>query len=448
MVGFSTIHAVEAGTVLAVGFRPGWEAGGYQILIQHAGYTSRYLHMVSGSARVIEGSTVSAGTPIGTMGSTGAYDVHLHLEINTGAGQIDPVPFLTNRIANGPGTAGIVANYPPTAIIDSADRISLYAIKSDGNLYGASQSAAGGGLSSWALLGGSYGALTGRPAVLRLASGLIAIYARTTQGTVVGINQTVVGGSFTSWTAIGTAGNGIVGDPAAVQFPNGVIGVYATTNAGTVSGVAQTIASGPFGSWTQIGSTSVALLGTPAIAKYSDGRLRLFARTATTEIFTSAQSAPGAGFSTWSATGTGGAGISTDPTLINDGGRVTVFAGAGSTVSSVTQASASSAFGTWVNLGSGPVGIGVATPTALKTGSTYSVYTLGDNGTAWGTTVNTTPAPANWAQIGSGATLATALASIRTSTGLNAVYAASTSGVVVGSGQSTPGGGFSTWAAM
>ncbi|MFB7843091.1 M23 family metallopeptidase [Microbacterium sp. NPDC056052] len=98
-VGFPTAHAVEAGTVVAIGWLSGWEAGGYQVLVQHAGFTSRYLHMVNGSAQVSTGQSVSAGTPIGTVGNTGgSYGVHLHLEINPGNGQIDPVPFLTARI--------------------------------------------------------------------------------------------------------------------------------------------------------------------------------------------------------------------------------------------------------------------------------------------------------------------------------------------------------------
>ena len=99
-VGFSTAHVVEGGTVLALGWIPGWNPGGYQVLVQHLGFTSRYLHLVNGSGTVSVGQKITAGTPIGTVGNTGGnYEVHLHLEINPASTQIDPVPFLANRIS-------------------------------------------------------------------------------------------------------------------------------------------------------------------------------------------------------------------------------------------------------------------------------------------------------------------------------------------------------------
>lgn len=99
LTGFSSIHAVEAGTVVHVGYRTGW-AGGYMVWIDHGSYLTRYLHMVNGSSPVSVGQAVTAGQRIGTMGDTDAPgQVHLHLEVAPGGGQqVDPIPFISNRI--------------------------------------------------------------------------------------------------------------------------------------------------------------------------------------------------------------------------------------------------------------------------------------------------------------------------------------------------------------
>ena len=100
-VGYQTIHAVEAGRVIHVGWRPGWEAGGLMVWILHAGFTSCSLHMASANVR--EGQTISEGQPIGQMGNTGINGgIHHHLEIVVNGSQIDPVPFLTARIGSAP----------------------------------------------------------------------------------------------------------------------------------------------------------------------------------------------------------------------------------------------------------------------------------------------------------------------------------------------------------
>jgi len=369
----------------------------------------------------------------------GAYGAYRYKQITGSDGGLVP----------GSGASPALANDAPAAIVDGDNRISLYAIRSDGNVWGASQAAAGAGLSAWQRIGSGGGSLVGRPTVLRLSSGIIAIYARTTGGLVVGTNQAVVGGSFGAWTTIGTAGAGVTGDPVAVQFARGVIGVYATTQAGTVSGVAQSAPGGAFGSWTTIGTSSAGLVGRPALVRFSDDRIGLFAEGSDSYVYRTEQAAPGSAFAAWTRVGTAGAGISTEPVAIVDHDRVTVFAGAASTtVASVTQAAPGAAFGSWVNLGSGPTPVGIATPAVIASPGAYSAYALGADGTVWGTTVPTTPARSAWAQIGSGGPIVTALSGIRTSTGINCVYGANSAGAVAGSCQSTPGGPFSSWVTL
>lgn len=107
---FGRVRAIAAGRVVVVGTPPGWLGGGTQVWIQHDGFFSKSLHMVSGSPAVRVGDWVSAAQDLGEMGETGtATDVHLHFEIAPGAvhyrntGQVDPVPFITSRLAS---TAG------------------------------------------------------------------------------------------------------------------------------------------------------------------------------------------------------------------------------------------------------------------------------------------------------------------------------------------------------
>lgn len=113
--GYSTVRAVAAGSVVHIGWRSGWSAGGYMVWLQHDGFLSRSLHMVDGSAQVSMGQQVSVGQAIGTMGNTGINGgVHHHLEIAPGGGgQVDPVPFITARIN---GLEPPVIEPTPTAI--------------------------------------------------------------------------------------------------------------------------------------------------------------------------------------------------------------------------------------------------------------------------------------------------------------------------------------------
>lgn len=350
--------------------------------------------------------------------------------------------------SSAPAPIDLSVRNAPASIIDATDRISLYATRSDGNLWGASQATPGGGLSSWSIIGSAVGTLQGRPAVLRLSSGIIAAYARTTAGTIVGTNQTTIGGSFTPWTTIGSAGNGIASDPVVIQLASGIIAIYATTDAGTVSGVAQSMPGGAFTSWTTIGASSLEFLGRPAVVRYSDDRIGLFVRGSDNQVQSAVQAAPGSSFGAWTPTGSGGGGITTEPTAVMVNDRVTVFAGAGSTLATVTQATAGAPFGGWVNHGSGPTSVGGATPAVVVSPGLASGYALGDDRTVWGISVNPEQATSGWAQIGSGASLATALTGLRTSYGVNCIYGADTGGRVVGTCQAGPGQAFGGWATL
>lgn len=114
MYGLGTVHAIADGEVVAAGYGVhGW-GGGYQVWIQHDGFFTRSLHMIDGSSPVRVGDRVTAGQVIGREGMTGAYQVHLHLEITPGqwhtanAGQVDPKAWLyehVNHSAAGGGSS-------------------------------------------------------------------------------------------------------------------------------------------------------------------------------------------------------------------------------------------------------------------------------------------------------------------------------------------------------
>lgn len=99
-VGFTRVRAIADGIVVAVGTPGGWAGGGTQVWIQHAGFLSRSMHMVKGSPVVRVGQRVLAGEDLGQMGRTGNVSgVHLHLEIVVNGVQVDPVPFISNRLS-------------------------------------------------------------------------------------------------------------------------------------------------------------------------------------------------------------------------------------------------------------------------------------------------------------------------------------------------------------
>ena len=442
------IRAVASGTVVVSSEDHfGW---GVAIQIDHGdGFRSLYGHMNYGTRKFSVGQWVNRGDHIGDVGNTGhSFGSHLHLEISINGTAVNPIPYVQNAplAGSGPVQTGVYA--APAAIIDSADRISLYAVRSDGNLWGASQSNAGGSFNAWQLLSSTGASLVGRPSALLLSSGVIAVYARTSSGTIVGTNQLAPGGAFTPWTTIGTNGAGIVSDPVVVQISSGAIGVYAMTDAGYVAGTSQGGPGGAFSSWVAIGSTSTTLMGRPALVRRPDDRLVLFATSVDGFVHKSEQPVAGGSFTNWGAVGTGGAQINSEPVATIDQDRISVFAAAGSTVSSVTQDGPGGPFNSWVNLGAGPTSLAGATPFVIAAGGYHSIYTIGADRLIWGTSVVSPPtAAAAWSQIGTGTLLSTVPVGVRTSSGLNCIYAAS-NGTVVGTNQSSAGGYFGNWATI
>lgn len=107
------IHAAKDGKVVNIGMNMSKESGfGHSVTIQHDdGYQSVYAHMLE-TPLVNKGDTVSAGDPLGKVGSTGASTGnHLHFQVQSGNGKaIDPLNWLAGA-ENSSGTAsGVTAD--------------------------------------------------------------------------------------------------------------------------------------------------------------------------------------------------------------------------------------------------------------------------------------------------------------------------------------------------
>lgn len=112
-VGFALIRSISDGVVEQVGTPPGWAGGGRQVWVRNSdGSLARYLHMKNAPA-VRVGERVTAGRILGLMGMTGtATGVHLHLEVVVNGAQIDPVPYITTRIAHAAPAGNPSTNKP------------------------------------------------------------------------------------------------------------------------------------------------------------------------------------------------------------------------------------------------------------------------------------------------------------------------------------------------
>jgi len=90
--GGGAILAADSGTVVV----SGWSNAGYgnHVIIDHKnGYQTLYAHLSSIS--VLTGNSIGRGSVIGQMGSTGrSTGTHLHFEIRTGSGNVDPLGYL------------------------------------------------------------------------------------------------------------------------------------------------------------------------------------------------------------------------------------------------------------------------------------------------------------------------------------------------------------------
>ncbi|MFT5531548.1 MAG: murein DD-endopeptidase MepM/ murein hydrolase activator NlpD [Candidatus Poriferisodalaceae bacterium] len=84
------VWAAQGGTVILAGTKGGY---GNTVTIDHGGYVTLYAHM--SRIRVSNGASVSQGTRIGDIGSTGlSTGPHLHFEVRVGGVPVNPASYL------------------------------------------------------------------------------------------------------------------------------------------------------------------------------------------------------------------------------------------------------------------------------------------------------------------------------------------------------------------
>lgn len=86
-----SIYAAKAGTVTFAGYDGAY---GYCVVVDHGnGYSTRYAH--ASTLCVSKGETVSAGTALAKVGSTGrSTGNHLHFEVIKNGKRVDPAPYI------------------------------------------------------------------------------------------------------------------------------------------------------------------------------------------------------------------------------------------------------------------------------------------------------------------------------------------------------------------
>ncbi|WP_253905212.1 M23 family metallopeptidase [Arthrobacter sp. H14] len=86
------VLASESGTVVETGWHP--HGGGNRVVINHGdGLETTYNHL--SAIKVTDGQNVSAGHPIGSVGTTGnSTGCHLHFEVVVDNQTVDPAGWL------------------------------------------------------------------------------------------------------------------------------------------------------------------------------------------------------------------------------------------------------------------------------------------------------------------------------------------------------------------
>jgi len=338
-----------------------------------------------------------------------------------------------NNLATAPA---YLAASAPSSTVASNGAIAFYAIRSDGNVWGQSQSAAGGAFGGWQQLT-SGGGFVGKPAVVQASSGAISVYARGANGSVWQGAQAQAGGAFT-WTSLG--GTTVNSDPSAVVLPNGAQAVYITGTDGNVWGQGQSEAGGAFGGWQQL-TTVGTQSGPPAAVVAQNGTVQLFSRATNGSVTWGAQSTPSGGFG-W--TTLGGSTVTGNPTaLLQDNGTIAVYATASDgNVWGQSQSAVGGAFGGWQQLTTGGGDVG-APAAILSSSGTPTLYVETAAGGVMGGTQGT-DGTFSWGSLG-GTTVDSIPSAVLTTSDTVAVYIASTDGHVWGDSQSAPSSAFTGW---
>jgi hypothetical protein len=166
-------------------------------------------------------------------------------------------------------TTGNLTGTP--AVVQAANGIiSVYSRTTGGALKAVWQNAVGGAVTKSRNLGGH---LAGSPAAVVTADDTIAVYAIGTSKQLFGYEQARPGAALAGPTRE-TSNGGLAGTPVAIPDANGTVSVYVLTGGGTVRSKWQSTPDGPFGNSSSLGGH---IAGDLAGVVFGDGAVSLYA---------------------------------------------------------------------------------------------------------------------------------------------------------------------------
>lgn len=254
----------------------------------------------------------------------------------------------------------------PAAVVQPDGIVSVFTTDGIGTILEDSQATPGGAFGSWQSIATiSTGYIGQRLAVVQLPSGVIAIYVRaggvaSIPSSLYGISQSVPYGPFSAPIQIGAATD-LTGDPAAILTAGGVLAIYSTNSGGEIVGISQSQAFGPFGQWQVLSPpvASVLFYGSPAVLITASGVIAIYARDyKSSAIWGTSQSRAFGPFGAWIQIGTlpNGVTVTGDPyppfAMFTSTNVIAIYApDSNNQIAGVSQNVPYGPFGPWQELG-------------------------------------------------------------------------------------------------
>ena len=235
-----------------------------------------------------------AGTPVAVQAADGIISIYAETTKHAVMALRESAPggAVTSTNLGGKITGDLAA------IATQRGTVAVYAVGTNRDLYTYYQTGPGSGFKGPKKLTSS-GNLTGTPAVVQAANGIISVYTRTSGGAIRAVWQNAVGGAVAKTRNLG---GHMTGSPAAIVTARDTIAVYAIGTNKQLYGYQQSKPGGAFTGPTRLTSNG-GLTGTPVAIPNANGTVSVYVRTTGGSIRGKAQSAAGGAFSKSSSLG-------------------------------------------------------------------------------------------------------------------------------------------------
>ena len=289
------------------------------------------------------------------------------------------------------GSPGTALTSDPAVIEGVTGNEDVYGIDSAGHAWEKWYSANSGTWSSWFDLSTPSGqALVGRPFVWASpVSGNEEVFARDTTGNYWEKWYSTNSGVWSPWTALGSPGTALTSDPAVIEGVTGNEDVYRVDSGGHAWEKWYSANSGTWSSWFDLGTpTGQTLVGRPfEWASPVSGNEEVFARDTAGNVWEKWYSSNSGVWSPWAGLGSPGAGLSSDPAVIEGvtGNEDVYGVDSGGHAWEKWYSANSGTWSGWFDLGKaiGPLTITTASPLPSGTkGAKYSATLTASGGTA------------------------------------------------------------------